>query len=670
MPERQAAAVTSHAGFIWSVADLLRGDFKQSEYGKVILPLTVIRRLDCVLEPTKAAVLAVSARYGDREDLLRAAARSHVYNTSPLTLADVLRDPATIAGQLTGYIRGFSPAARDVIGKFGFPAQIARLDRSNLLHLVVSRFCEVDLHPHAVPNAEMGYLYEELIRRFCELSNETAGEHFTPREVIRLMVELLLRHGGAASGPGAPKTLFDPACGTGGMLSAASERLRELNPRATVAVFGQELNAETGAICRSDMMIKGQDAGNIAFGNSFTEDAFEDQTFDYLLANPPFGVAWKKVADGVRGEHAKRGFGGRFGAGLPRINDGSFLFLQHMISKMNPPDRGGSRVAIVLSGSPLCTGAAGSGESEIRRWIIENDWLEAVVALPDQLFYNTAISTYFWVVTNRKSPRRRGKVQLADAREFFTKMRRSLGEKRKQIAADQIAGIVRLYGDFAQGERVKIFPNESFGFLRITVERPLRLRWEVTGETLAVFDADAKLAKLLGGPQRAALRAELAGWAGEIYATRAQAAKRLRDSLLPLGIAGKPMETAVLDDLAVRDPAAEPVRDARGNIEPDPRLRDHENVPLPAVPVTFEADPAGRLATIEYRTAVEDYLASEVHPYVPDAWVDHSKTKIGYEIPLTRHFYRYVPPRPLAEIDAEIKQAESEIQSLLRQVIE
>ena len=667
-----AAAVRNHAGFIWSVADLLRGDFRQSEYGKVILPLTVIRRLDCVLEPTKAAVLAAHAKYGDHERSLQAAARSRVYNTSPLTLANVLGDPAAVAGELTAYISGFSPAARDVLARFDFHTQIARLDRSNLLHLVVSKFCDLDLHPDAVPNAEMGYLYEELIRRFCELSDETAGEHFTPREVVRLMVELLLRdgEGAAAAGPGAAKTLFDPACGTGGMLSAASERLRELSPQATLHAFGQELNAQTYAICRSDMMIKGSDEGNIALGNSFTEDAFAGRTFDYLLANPPFGVAWKKVAGQVRKEHAARGFGGRFGAGLPRINDGSLLFLQHMIAKMNRPERGGSRLAIVLSGSPLCSGGAGSGESEIRRWIIENDWLEAVVALPGQLFYNTPIATYVWVVTNRKSPRRQGTVQLVDARELHAKMRKSVGCKRRQIAAGQIAEIARLYGDFIQGERVKIFPNESFGFLRITVERPLRLRWEVTEETLAVFDADAKLAKLLGDQQRAALRAELEGWAGEVCATRSQAAKRLRDSLVPLGIAGKPIETAVLDDLVARDPGAEPVRDARGNLEPDPELRDYENVPLPGVAVTFEADPAGRLATIEYRTAVDDYMTAEVTPYVPDAWVDHSKTKIGYEIPLTRHFYKYVPPRPLAEIDAEIKQLESEIQSLLNEVTE
>ncbi|HKB29662.1 MAG TPA: class I SAM-dependent DNA methyltransferase, partial [Streptosporangiaceae bacterium] len=636
MPDGESAAVKNHAGFIWSVADLLRGDYKQSEYGKVILPLTVIRRLDCVLEPTKSKVLAVYRRFGDRDPLLRVAADGQFYNTSPLTLTKVLADPPTIADQLSAYIAGFSPGARDVIEKFDFHTQIARLNRSNLLYLVLSRFCDIDLHPDVVSNVEMGYLYEELIRKFSELSNETAGEHFTPREVIRLMVELLFcDDDDLLRKPGIAKTLFDPACGTGGMLSVTEDRLREFNPQAMLHVFGQELNAETYAICRSDMMIKGQDAENIVFGNSFTEDAFEGERFDYLLANPPFGVEWKKVADQIKREHAKRGFGGRFGAGLPRINDGSFLFLQHMISKMKRPEQGGSRVAIVFNGSPLFTGAAASGESEIRRWIIENDWLEAVVALPDQLFYNTGISTYFWVVTNRKTPQRRGQVQLVDARDFFTKMRKSLGEKRKQVAADKIAEIVRLYGDFTEGERVKIFPNEAFGFLRITVERPLRLRWEVTGDTLAAFDADAKLAKLLGEARRAALRAELAGWGDEVFTTRKQAAKRLRDTLVPLGIAGKPIETAVLDDLAVRDPDAEPVLDARGSVEPDPDLRDNENVPLPSTPVTFEADPAARLVSIEYRTAVQDYLAAEVLPYVPDAWIDDEKTKIGYEIPLT-----------------------------------
>jgi type I restriction enzyme M protein len=513
----------------------------------------------------------------------------------------------------------------------------------------------------------MGYLYEELIRRFSELSNETAGEHFTPREVIRLMVELLfIEDDDLLAKQGIVKTLFDPACGTGGMLSVAEDRLRDLNPGAGLEVYGQELNAETYAVCRSDMMLKGQSASHIAYGNSFTEDCHQGQKFDYLLANPPFGVEWKKVADKVKAEHEQRGFDGRFGAGLPRINDGSFLFLQHMISKMKKPEDSGSRLAIVFNGSPLFTGAAGSGESEIRRWIIENDWLEAVVALPDQLFYNTGISTYFWVVTNRKSFERRGTVQLVDARDLFVKMRKSLGEKRKEISAEQIAEIVRLYGDHVEGERVKIFPNESFGFQRITVERPLRLRWEINAETLAAFEATKQFVKLPDDEQDR--------WRKAFTANDGHSAGKAEDALAVLAsIAGepaKPLEKALLDSLAVRDPEVDPVVDKKGNAEPDPDLRDAENVPLPTVPVQFEPDVTARLATTEYRAASVDYVAAEVLPYVPDAWVDHDKTKLGYEISLTRHFYKYVPPRPLEEIDAEIKALEAEIQELLREVTE
>ena len=521
--------IRNHAAFIWSVADLLRGDYKQSEYGRVILPLTVLRRLDCVLEPTKQKVLDQAARYGDRgniEPILIAASGEQFFNTSKHDFKTLLAAPDDLADNLRHYIASFSTGARDVLDKFDFASQIVRLDRSNLLYLVVSKFAQIDLHPQVVPNIEMGYLYEELVRKFSELSNETAGEHFTPREVIRLMVNLLfIEDADLLTKPGIAKTLLDPACGTGGMLSVAEDRLRELNPDARLHVYGQELNAETYAICRSDMMLKGQDATNIVYGNSFTEDGHAGLKVDYLLANPPFGVEWKKVADTIRDEAETKGFAGRFGAGLPRINDGSFLFLQHMISKMKPVEQGGSRLAIVFNGSPLFTGGAGSGESEIRRWIIENDWLEAVVALPDQLFYNTGISTYFWIVTNRKHRERRGKVQLVDARDLFVKMRKSLGEKRKQISDSQIEEIVRLYGDFTEGDRVKIFPNEAFGFLRITVERPLRVRWEVTDDTLAALDADKKVAKL-DGATRAALHAGLERWRGKPIADGAVAAKR------------------------------------------------------------------------------------------------------------------------------------------------
>ena len=657
----------NHAAFIWSVADLLRGDYKQSEYGKVILPLTVLRRLDCVLEPTKAAVLERCAQLKGKVDtidpVLEGVTKEQFFNTSKMDFQKLLGDPAQLAGNLRGYIAGFSTGAREVIEKFDFDAQITRLDKANLLYQVVGKFADVDLHPDVVSNIEMGYLYEELIRKFSELSNETAGEHFTPREVIRLMVNLLFSEDDdILTNPGAIKTIFDPACGTGGMLSVAEDHLRSLNPTARLEVFGQELNDETYAICRSDMMLKGQDASRIVCGNSFSEDGHQGRTFDYMLANPPFGVEWKKVEDAVKTEAEKLGFAGRFGAGLPRINDGSFLFLQHMMSKMKDPEDGGSRIAIVFNGSPLFTGAAGSGESEIRRWVIENDWLEAVVALPDQLFYNTGISTYFWIVTNRKSPARRGKVQLVNARDYWVKMPKSLGDKRKQISPDQIADITRLYGEFTEGEQVKIFPNEAFGYQRITVERPLHLRWEVTPDTLGLV-SEAKTWGKLDEVDRKAVEASVGALVGTVVTDKKVLAVKL-------GKVPKTIEKALWDAMAVTDPDAPVVTNRKGEPEADPDLRDSENVPLPDVLISWVADPSEQLASVEYRTAVDEYIATEVLPFVDDAWVDSDRTKIGYEIPLTRYFYKYVPPRPLAEIDAEIQALEAEIQALLGEVTE
>ncbi len=469
--------------------------------------------------------------------------------------------------------------------------------------------------------------------------------------------------------PGTLKTMLDPACGTGGMLSVSEQYLDARNPEARLEVYGQELNAETYAVCCSDMMLKDpQHAAHIVHGNSFSQDGHAGETFDYLLANPPFGVEWKKVRDEVDGEHKRLGFAGRFGAGLPRINDGSFLFLQHMISKMKPVEEGGSRVAIVFNGSPLFTGAAGSGESEIRRWILENDWLEAVVALPDQLFYNTGISTYFWIVTNRKAPERREKVQLVDARGLWGKMRKSLGEKRKRVNEEQLAEIVRLYGDFEENGRVKVLPNESFGAMRITVERPLRLRWEVNQETLTAVASDRKLAKI-DDETREQLLSGLADFAGLSGTDREALAVKLAPVFARFGLS-RAQENAVWDSLSVRDPEAPVITDRRGDPLPDPELRDHENVLLPAGSVAYEADPTARLQAPEYRAAIRDYMEKEVLPYVPDAWVDYDKTKIGYEIPLTRHFYVYKPPRPLEEIDAEIKALEKEIQDLLAEVTE
>ncbi len=624
--------------FIWSVADLLRGDYKQSEYGRVILPLTVLRRLDCVLEPTKDKVL-------ERLKKLRAQGVKNVgpvlegitggsmYNISKFTMKRLLDDPTNVAKNLRNYIASFDEGTRDVINRFRFDEQVQRLDKANLLYKVVGRFADIDLHPDVVPNTTMGLVYEELIRKFSEMSNETAGEHFTPREVIRLMVSLLfIEDGDALSKPGIVRTIYDPACGTGGMLSVAEDWLREHNPRARLRVHGQELNDETYAICRSDMMLKGQEPTNIYPGNSFTEDGTRGETFHYMLANPPFGVEWKKYAEPIRDENQTLGFKGRFGAGVPRINDGSLLFLQHMLSKMKDPAKGGSRVAIVFNGSPLFTGQAGSGESEIRRWIIESDWLEAVVALPDQLFYNTGISTYFWILTNRKSPERRGKIQLVDARGSWEKMRKSLGDKRKQFSDEHITDITQLYGAFEESERSKIFRNEDFGFKRITVERPLRLRWEVSDETLALLDEE--------------LGAALRGLIGTSTTDRDAMLDKVRsaiDGKLSTAVAKK-----VLSALSVRGADAPVVEDKDGRPEPDPELRDYENVPL--------------------TEDVDEYVKREVLPWVPDAWFDDSKTKLGYEIPLTRHFYKYVAPRPLEEIDREIKQLEAEILELLQEV--
>jgi type I restriction enzyme M protein len=667
---KNTEVVRNHAAFIWSVADLLRGDYKQSEYGKVILPLTVIRRLDCVLEPTKAGVLKryqqVVGKIDNYGPVLEAVVKQQFFNTSPLDFRKLLDDPTNIADNLRSYIAAFSDAAKDVIDRFAFGVQITRLDHANLLYRVIGAFADIDLHPDVVSNLEMGYLYEELIRRFSELSNETAGEHFTPREVIRLMVNLLfIEDEDVLTKPGTVRTLFDPACGTGGMLSVAEDHLRDLNPAARLEVYGQELNDETYAICRSDMMLKGQDASHIVPGNSFSDDGHQGARFDYLLANPPFGVEWKKVEDVIRKEAATKGFHGRFGAGLPRINDGSLLFLQHMISKMKPASEGGSRLAIIFNGSPLFSGAAGSGESEIRRWIIENDWLEAVVALPDQLFYNTGISTYFWIVTNRKSPERRGMVQLVDARDSWTKMRKSLGNKRKEFAAEQINEVTRLYGDFIDGKRVKIVPNEAFGYMRTTVDRPLRLRWLISDETISVALAEKKLQKL-SVLEREACAKLLGDFMGQHWSTEKEALGTLRKPLSTIGVEGTSALT-MITALGIRDPEAPPVTDRTQNAVADPELRDGENVPLPQVGTRYEHDPAGRLSTLPYQSAIEDHVRDEVLPYVPDAWVDLEKTKIGYEIPFTQYFYTHVSHRPLEDIDIEIKALEADIQNLLAQ---
>ncbi|MBT2526002.1 SAM-dependent DNA methyltransferase [Streptomyces sp. ISL-99] len=661
---------TELANHAWSVADLLRGDYKQSDYGKVILPFTVLRRLECVLEPTRDKVNETVAKFQgqdiDTGHFLRRASGHSFYNKSDLTLRKIAADPQNAAKNLQIYVGAFSDNAVEVLDKYEFSQQIRKLDGANLLYQVIGKFTDLDLRPEVVPNHNMGYIFEELIRRFAEQSNETAGEHFTPREVIKLMVNLLVApDADALTMPGVVRTVMDPACGTGGMLSAAEDHIKTLNAHATVEVYGQELNPESWAICRSDLMIKGQDPEHIAFGNSFSDDGHARGKFDYVLANPPFGVEWKKVKEEVEYEHKALGDAGRFGAGLPRINDGSLLFLQHMLSKMKPVDvqgGGGSRIAIVFNGSPLFTGAAESGESNIRRWILENDWLEAVVALPDQLFYNTGISTYFWILTNRKAPDHKGKVVLLDARDYWVKMRKSLGDKRKELGdgtngrPNHIAEITRLYGEAVQVAKdpehplhgkVKLFANEDFGYQRITVERPLKLRFELTEQTLAALDASKVFRKL---PNASVMFDAFESMEVRRWATKSEAWVALKDAVIEAGSTwptGAPFNKALRDAIGVRDPEGE-VQLVKGKPEPDSELRDYENVPL--------------------GEDVEEYLKREVLPHVPDAWIDHTKTKIGYEIPLTRHFYVYVPPRPLAEIDVELKSLESEIQELLGEV--
>ncbi len=693
------------ARFIWGICNLLRGPYKRNEYRKVILPLTVLRRFDCVLAPTKQQVLSAAAEHKAktgslRIKLLEAAAGRSFYNTSELDFARLLDDPNQLAQNLHAYIRGFSDNVREIIDRFGFGEHIAHMADKDLLFQVVKRFASLDLSPERVDNMQMGYVFEELIRIGAEQANEEAGEHFTPREVIQLMVSLLLSPEQDLGRGHVVKTIYDPACGTGGMLSVAERYLLDHNREAKPILYGQDWNDEAWAVCKSDMLIKGEDADKIILGDTFTKDGYRrgiegrPSTFDYMLANPPFGVEWKQQKKAITAERDTLGWDGRFGAGLPRITDGALLFLQHMLAKRQPVSddgTGGSRIAIVFNGSPLFTGDAGGGESNIRRWIIENDWLEAIVALPDQLFYNTGIFTYIWVLTNRKEPHRTGRVQMIDGREFYVKMRKSLGNKRNELSKDQIDDLVRLHGSFTDGEtrdltdedpvtheprtrpRVvsRVFANEDFGDHKITVERPLRLNFAATPERIARLDDDKSFQTLAKSKKRPgpvhdaevaagqARQDEIRALLNLLAHTTDGAVTRDREAFLALlsdvakgadlrlSVAER---RSVLSALGERDPQAEICRDRHGNPEADPVLRDTETVPL--------------------REDIDEYMAREVLPHAPDAWVDHTKTKIGYEIPLNRHFYVYEPPRPLEEIDADLQALEHEIVGLLAEVTE
>lgn len=773
-----------HSDLVWSIANLLRGPYRPPQYRKVMIPLTVLRRLDSVLEETKSDVIKLHAQLSanekhDVETIEKTINHKFglaFHNTSKFTFSNLLDDHDKLAINLKAYIAGFSTRARTILEKFKFEEEIERLDEANRLYEIIREFKNVDLHPGRIDNVAMGYIFEDLVRRFNEQANEEAGDHFTPREVVKLMVKLLFTGEEHIYTKGKVIKIYDPTCGTGGILSESENAIKEENQQANVELFGQEYNPESYAICGSDLMIKGEDVNNIIFGDTlgtgkakegFTDgDGHPNELFHYMAANPPFGVEWKPEKDYVTKEHNQFGFNGRFGPGLPRINDGALLFLLHMISKMQrPPEHyslpapgginggEGSRIAIIFNGSPLFTGDAGGGESNIRRWIIENDMLEAVVGLPDQLFYNTGIYTYIWIVTNRKSSKRQGKVQLINAIDFAWKMKKSLGDKRKKLGEgasaenpnepNHIDAITQIYAGFKDNEQrtlksigtnldspkdkkrdleqpiyvSKIFNNQDFGYFKITVERPLRLNFTINDERIKRFtetgyfidlalskkrkdksklEAEEHEGKNLQDAILHALKSLKPQFAsGELIKDRAEFEKILKAAFKKAGIKfDSPMKKALLADgvLGEKDPSARPCLDSNGNEEPDADLRDTENVPFPGgilhngirdhinalielpLPLDYEGkNNKGKVDKSDLLDLVRDhceaYLSKEVSPYRDDAWIDHSKIKVGYEIPFNRYFYQYKEPRPLTKIEKEIKALESEILELLKEVI-
>ncbi len=769
-----------HSDLIWSIANLLRGPYRPPQYRRVMIPLTVLRRLDCVLEESKDRVLKMyrklkaDEKYDDEaiEKIINNKFKLNFHNTSDFTFKTLLDDADKLAANLNRYISGFSTRARKILEKFKFDEEIEKLDEANRLYEVVKQVADVDFHPDRISNMAMGYIFEDLVRRFNEQANEEAGDHFTPREVIKLMVSLLFTNEEHIYTAGKVIKIYDPACGTGGILSESEKTILEENSEAEVRLFGQEYNPESYAICGSDLMIKGEEITNIVYGNTlgtgktkenFTDgDGHPNERFHYMAANPPFGVEWKPEQDYVTNEHNRFGFNGRFGPGLPRINDGALLFLLHMISKMErPPEtyklpapggiKGGmgSRIAIIFNGSPLFTGDAGSGESNIRRWIIENDMLEAIVGMPEQLFYNTGIYTYIWIVTNRKEEARQGKVQLINATDFAWKMKKSLGDKRKKIGEgiegepDHITEITRIYAHFIHDEKrtlnqiktnvdspkdkgkdpskdifvSKIFYNQDFGYLKITVERPLRLNFAVNKERIEKVKDSEFFKKLIISKKRKDKKKaeqeikagkeaqkeilltleslESSFSKGELIKNRSAFETMLKEAFKNSSITfDADLKKALLSTncLAEKDPTADPCLDAKGNPEPDPDLRDTENVPFPGallangkrdtentliqLPLPLEYESAKKKGKIDkgpllelVRDHCEVFLAKEVLPYRDDAWIDHSKIKIGYEIPFNRHFYQYEPPRELPEIEAEIKGLEREIMDMLAEVV-
>ena len=644
------------AAFLWSIADLLRGDFKQSQYGRIILPFTLLRRMECVLAPTKDEVIKQTFAQEGRPDqvremiLLRAAGQQF-FNASPLSLG-TLSDTQT-AADLMSYVQAFSKDAREIFEHFHFEDFVQQLETANLLYQVVQRFAATDLSPEFINNFGMGIIFEELIRKFAESSNETAGEHFTPRDIVHLTTSLVITDQDHKLAPNSIVTIYDPTAGTGGFLSEGDEYIQSISEKVSVSLHGQELNPESYAICKADMLIKGQDVACIKLGNTLSNDQLADKRFDFMLSNPPFGVEWKKVQKQITNEHSHKGFDGRFGPGLPRVSDGSLLFLLHLVSKMRDPRDGGSRIGIILNGSPLFTGSAGSGESEIRRYLLQNDLVEAIVALPTDMFYNTGIATYVWILSNHKAAARQGKVQLIDGSQQYAKMRKSLGSKRQYITEDQINELVRLYGSFEHSAQSKIFPIDAFGYRRITVERPLRLSFQTNSERIAKVLEEKAIQKLDSVAQQQLKAALQTMDASVLHRNREKFTKALKKGLSAHSISLSASELkALLNALSERDPEAD-ICTTKGQPEADSGLRDNENVPL--------------------GESVYEYFAREVIPHVADAWIDESKIDtqdgevgiVGFEIPFNRHFYVFQPPRPLAEIDRDLKACTDRIKQMI-----
>ena len=649
------------ASFIWSVADLLRGHFKQSQYGRVILPFTLLRRLECVLAPNKQKVLEAAKQHQNKPDatrelLLLKESGHQFFNASPLSLA-TLSDTQT-AEDLISYVQSFSKSAREIFEHFNFEEFVLKLAEADLLYQVTQQFgSKIDLSTDNISNYGMGLIFEELIRKFAESSNETAGEHFTPRDCVHAATSLLMTGQEEVLSPNSIITIYDPTAGTGGFLSESEEYIQSISNQVTVRLFGQELNPESYAICMADMMIKGQQVENIKLGNTLSSDQLAHEKFKYMLANPPFGVDWKASQRVVNDEHKIKGFDGRFGPGLPRVSDGSLLFLLHLVSKMRDPREGGSRIGIVLNGSPLFTGSAGSGESEIRRYLLQNDLVEAIVALPTDMFFNTGISTYIWILSNAKKPERKGKLQLIDGSEAFAKMRKSLGSKRKYLTEENINDLVRLYGAMEETKNSKVFLNEAFGYRRITIERPLRFNFQASEERVARLDDEKALQKLKSDDFNQLKQAIQRIEADTLFTNRGDFTKVLNAELKASEVKLTAAQLkAVLNALSERDSDADVCTDKKGNAEADAGLRDYENVPL--------------------TEDIYEYFEREVKPHVPDAWIDESKRDeqdgevgiVGFEIPFNRHFYVFEPPRPLEDIDADLKQCTDKIKQMIEEL--